>query len=93
MLARVVEFEGVSSARLAEMQQEMQGTEPPEGVSAKEFVVLHDAGAEKALVIMFFDSEADYESSDAVLNAMPADETPGSRASVTKYDVAVRETM
>ena len=93
MLARVVEFEGVSGARLAEMQQEMQGTEPPEGVSAREFVVLHDANAEKALVILFFDSEADYESSDAALNAMPADETPGRRASVTKYDVAVRETM
>ena len=93
MLARVVEFEGVSSERLAEMQQEMQGSEQPEGVSAKEFVVLHDAGAEKALVILFFDSEADYESSDAALNAMPADETPGRRASVTKYDVVLRESM
>ena len=93
MLARVVEFEGVSSARLAEMQQEMEGTEQPEGVSAKEFIVLHDAAAEKALVILFFDSEADYETSDAALSAMPADETPGRRASVTKYDVAVRETV
>ena len=93
MLARVVEFEGVSSARLAEMQQEMQGTELPEGVSAKEFVVLHDADAAKAVVVMFFDNEADYESSDAVLNAMPTDETPGRRTSVTKYDVAVHETL
>jgi len=93
MLARVVEFDGVSSARLAEMKQEMEGTEQPEGVSAKEFIVLHDASAEKALVILFFDSEGDYQSSDAVLNAMPADETPGHRAAVAKYDVVVRETM
>jgi len=75
------------------MQQEMQGTEPPEGLKAKEIVVLYDAGAEKALVTLFFDSEEDYRSSDEVLNAMPADETPGRRASVTKYAVALRETL
>jgi hypothetical protein len=93
MLARVVEFEGVSQDRLSQMQQEMQGTEPPEGLKAKEIVVLYDAGAEKALVTLFFDSEEDYRSSDEVLNAMPADETPGRRASVTKYAVALRETL
>jgi hypothetical protein len=93
MLARVVEFEGVSQDRLNQMQQEMQGTEPPEGLKAKEIVVLYDAGAEKALVTLFFDSEEDYRSSDEVLNAMPADETPGRRASVTKYAVALRETL
>jgi hypothetical protein len=93
MLARVVEFEGVSQDRLDEMQREMQGTEPPEGLKAKEIVVLYDAGAEKAVVTLFFDSEEDYQSSDAVLNAMPADETPGRRASVTKYAVALRRSM
>ena len=93
MLARVVEFEGVSQDRLDEMQREMQGTEPPEGLKAKEIVVLYDAGSEKALVTLFFDSEEDYQSSDAVLNEMPADETPGRRASVTKYAVALRQSM
>ena len=93
MLARVVEFEGVSQDRLNQMQQDMQGTEQPEGLKAKEIVVLYDAGAEKALVTLFFESEEDYRSSDEVLNAMPADETPGRRASVTKYDVVLRQSM
>jgi hypothetical protein len=89
-LARVVAFEGVTAERLEGMRSEMEGTEPPEGLPAKEFLVLHDAEAERALVILFFESEDDYRRGDELLNAMPAGETPGRRASVTKYDVAVR---
>jgi hypothetical protein len=37
-LARVVSFDGVSSDRMAEMQREMQGSERPENVPAKEIV-------------------------------------------------------
>jgi hypothetical protein len=92
-LARVVEFEGVTKARLEEMKQEMEGGAPPEGVPAKELVVLHDAEAEKAVVVLFFDNEEDYQSGDEALNAMPAEETPGRRASVQKYDVVVRQTV
>jgi hypothetical protein len=43
-------------------------------------------------VIVFFESEDDYRRGDEVLNAMGSDETPGRRASVTKYDVAIRMT-
>ena len=89
-LARVVSFDGVSSARMAEMQQEMQGGERPENVPAKEIVVLHDPEAEKSLVILFFESEDDYRQGDEVLNAMSAADTPGTRTAVTKYDVAFR---
>ena len=49
-LARVVEFEGVSSERMQQMDQEMQGQEQPEGLNAKELVVLHDPEAERSLV-------------------------------------------
>jgi hypothetical protein len=89
-LARVVSFEGVSSERVAEMEREMNAEEPPEGVRATEMVVLHDPDAEKSVVILFFDSESDYADADAVLGAMPADETPGRRTSVGKYNVAFR---
>ena len=89
-IARVVTFEGVSSERMSEMRREMEGAEQPEGVSATEIVVLHDPEAEKSLVVLFFDSEDDYASSDAALNAMSSDEVPGRRTSVTKYDVAAR---
>jgi hypothetical protein len=91
-LARVVTFDGVDAERMAQMQSEMESGDRPEDVPATEIVVLHDAEAEQALVILFFDSEDDYRRGDEALNAMPAGDTPGRRASVTKYDVAARMT-
>jgi hypothetical protein len=91
-LARVVAFEGVSSDRMAEMQREMQGNERPENVPAKEIVVLHDPVAEKSLVILFFETDDDFQRGDEALNAMPASDTPGKRTSVAKYQVAFRMT-
>jgi hypothetical protein len=90
-LARVVTFDGVSSDRMAEMQREMQeGGERPEGVPATEIIVLHDPEAERSLVILFFETDEDYQRGDEALNAMPAGDTPGQRTSVTKYQVAAR---
>lgn len=91
-LARVVSFDGVNSDRMAEMQREMEGGERPENVPAKEIVVLHDPEAEKSLVILFFETEEDYKRGDETLSAMPAGDTPGTRTSVTKYEVAFRMT-
>jgi hypothetical protein len=91
-LARVVSFDGVSSDRMAEMQQEMEGGDRPDNVPAKEIVVLHDPEAEKSLVILFFENEDDYRRGDEALNAMPAGDTPGQRTSVGKYQVAARMT-
>jgi len=91
-LARVVTFDGVSSERMAEMQREMQGSERPDNVPAKEIVVLHDPEAEQSVVIVFFDTEDDYKRGDEALSAMPADETPGTRTSVAKFQVAFRMT-
>ena len=91
-LARVVTFDGVSSDRMAQMQSEMEGSDRPDDVPATEVVVLHDPEAEKSLVILFFDTDEDYQRGDAALNAMPAGDTPGQRTSVTKYQVAMRMT-
>ena len=91
-LARVVSFDGVDSDRIAEMQREMEGSDRPDDVPAKEVIVLHDPEAEKSLVILFFDTEDDYQRGDATLNAMPVGDTPGQRTSVSKYEVAVRMT-
>ena len=89
-LARVVSFDGVSQDRVREMESEMQGSEPPEGLPAKEIIVLHDADADKSVVIVFFESEADYQRGDEILSAMPAGDTPGQRTAVARYDVAIR---
>jgi hypothetical protein len=91
-LARVVEFEGIDKARMDEMDSEMQGGEQPEGLNATEIIVLHDAEADKAVAIVFFDNEEDYKQGDEILGGMPAADTPGRRTSVTKYNVATRMT-
>jgi hypothetical protein len=52
-------------------------------------VVLHD-GDEKSLVMIIFENEDDYRKGDEILSSMPADDTPGKRTSVSKYNVAMR---
>jgi hypothetical protein len=91
-LARVVSFDGVSKGRIEELRKEIGEGGRPDEVAATEIVVLHDAEAEKSLVIIFFETEDDYRRGDEALNAMPAGDTPGRRASVDKYDVAIRVT-
>jgi hypothetical protein len=91
-LVRVVSFEDVSKERMDELTREMETNERPEGVPATEMVVLHDSAANRSLVLVFFESEDDYEAGDEALNAMPAEDTPGRRASVTKYDLVTRMT-
>jgi hypothetical protein len=90
--ARVVTFEGVDKSRMDQMREEIGRGERPENLPATEIIVLHDADAERSLVLVFFETEDDYNQGDATLNAMDPGETPGRRASVDKYEVAVRMT-
>lgn len=92
-LARVVTFEGVTKERVAQLQQEIGEGPPPEGMPATEILLLHDPEAERSVVVVFFASEADYAAGDAILDAMPAGETPGRRSSVARYEVALRRTV
>jgi len=89
-LARVVTFDGVTKERMNEMRQEMESGDPPEGFPPAEIVVMHDADADKSLVVVLFENEEDYRKGDEILSAMPAGDTPGQRTSVKKYDVAMR---
>jgi hypothetical protein len=91
-LARVVAFDGVTKDRMQQMKAEIEGGERPADLPATEILILHDPEAEQSLAILFFDTEDDYRRGDATLNAMDASDTPGSRTSVTKYDVALRLT-
>lgn len=89
-LARVVSFEGVGADHMDKRAREMRDGERPDGLPATEVILLHDPQAETSLAIVFFETEEDYEQGDATLSAMPADDTPGRRTSVTKYNVAAR---
>ena len=89
-LARVVSFEGIGSERMAELTQQIQQGGAPEGMPPSELVILHDPEGERALAIVLFDNEEDYQKGDEVLDAMPRDDVPGQRTSVTRYDVVAR---
>jgi len=91
-LARVVTFDGVDRDRIEALKKEMSDSDPPEGLPVKELIMLHDADAEQSMVIIFFENDADYRKGDEMLSAMPAGDTPGTRSSVTRYDVALRMT-
>jgi hypothetical protein len=88
--ARVVSFEGVDQSRIQQLKQQIEEGERPEEIPASEIMILHDPEGQKSLAIVFFESEDDYRQGDAALDAMPAGDTPGTRTSVTKYEVAVR---
>lgn len=89
-VARVVMFDGVTSDRMNELRARLDEGEPPEGMPSSELMVLHDPEAGKALAVVIFDNEDDYRRGDEILSAVPAGDTPGSRTSVSKYDVAAR---
>jgi hypothetical protein len=92
-LARVVSFEDVSPDRIAQLKRDIGEGPPPDGLPVSEILLLHDAAAQRALVLLFFETEEAYAQGDATLNAMPAGETPGRRASVQRFTVALRRTV
>ena len=89
-LARVVTFEDIDSDRIATLKSEIEDGERPEGLPATEMMILHDPEANRALAIVFFDNEDDYRTGDEFLSGMDTSDTPGTRTSVTKHEVAVR---
>ncbi len=91
-IARAVMFEGVDRDQMAKLSKEIENDPRPDEVPATEVLMLHDEDANTSLVVLFFENEDDYARGDAALNAMPADDTPGRRTSVTKYKVAGRMT-
>lgn len=89
-LVRAVTFDGVSADRVAQLAQQIEGGERPQDVPVTEMIMLHDEANGRALVLQFFANEADFEQGAAIFSAMPADETPGQRASVDRYSLAAR---
>jgi hypothetical protein len=88
--ARVVSFDDVTRERIGELQRQINEGERPDDIPASEFVVLYDPDEQSSLAILFFDTEEDYARGHATLDAMPADDTPGQRTSIRKYEVAVK---
>ena len=88
MYARVTTFEGGSAEALRKASEEVTGsTEPPPGVPAKGFTMLIDTDSGRSVGIVLFETEEDYATGDAALNAMSPSEDGGHRVSVEKYEV------
>lgn len=92
-LARVVTFEGVEASSLEELERRLREDDQPADIAATEILVLHDPDTATSLTVLLFDNEDDYARGDAALNAMQRGDTPGSRTSVRKYRVAIRQAM
>jgi hypothetical protein len=90
--ARVVTFEGVGQDRIDMLKERISSGERPPEVPASEIILLYDSSAQKSTVIVFFETEDDYNRGDQALSAMPADDTPGQRTSIGKFEVVGRAT-
>jgi hypothetical protein len=97
MYARVVRFEGGEADAIEESASQIRseaGSGPPEGVPAKEFLLLNDKEGGKSLVIMLFETEDDYNQGDQTLNSMdPPGRGMGQRVAVEKYEVGAQLTV
>ena len=89
-IARVVTFDGVGNERIEELRSSVESGEQPEGLNATEMMVLHDPDGSKAIAIVLFDTDEDYQRGHEILDAMPTGDTPGQRTSVQRYDVPIR---
>lgn len=89
-LARLVTFDGVNHDSVARIKQNIESGDLPEGMPPAEFLLLHDATADKAVAIVLVSGEDDYRRVDEILGAVPADEAAGRRTSVARYEVVVR---
>jgi hypothetical protein len=94
VFARVARWEGAEAETLEQSAAEIREQSdagPPPGVPAKQFLLLHDAAAGKAVAIMLFETEEDYRQGDETLNSMsPPGGGMGRRVSVEKFEVAVQ---
>lgn len=96
MFARVARWEGADGATLEESANEIRAQAeaeggPPAGLPAKEFLLLHDTAAGKAVAITLFETEEDYRQGDETLNSMsPPGGGMGERVSVEKFELAIR---
>ncbi len=90
MHARVVRFTDVTSDAIAEIVSRIEANDgPPPGVEATGMKLLHDADQSTAIFVAFFADEEKLRAADAVFEQMDAGDTPGTRASIDRCEVAI----
>jgi hypothetical protein len=89
MYARVVRFTDVDMSQIDRIKSNVANDEPPEGMPPTKLQIVIDESQGTAAVLQFYESEADMQKADEVMNSMDSSETPGTRASVDKGEIVV----
>jgi hypothetical protein len=92
MHARVATFELADQSKIDEEIESMRresGSGPPEGIPAKEFLLMVDKPGGKVIAVTLFETEDDLRKGDETLNKMsPGDSgAMGRRTSVEMFEV------
>ena len=89
MYARVVRFTDVNQEQLDRIKNDVDNNDPPDGMPPSTLRVVRDESQDTAAVVFFFESEADMQKADGILDAMDSGETLGTRTSVDKGEVVI----
>ena len=92
MFARVATFEG-DQDQVKQLAQEIGQGDPPEGIPAKELLLMTGLDSGKMTAIVFFETEDDLRQGHATLNEMSPDDASVRRSGVELYEVAARRTV
>src|SRR3954464_1308594 len=86
---RVVRFTDVTTERMESLVARIDETGPPPGVPIKKLQMIFDEAQGTAVVLQYFDSEADLRAGGETFAAMDPSETPGRRISVDTGELTV----
>jgi hypothetical protein len=89
MFVRVVRFTDVTAERVESLVARIEETGPPPGVPIKQLQLIFDEAQGTAVVLQYFDTEADLRTGGETFAAMDASETPGRRVSVDTGELRV----
>jgi hypothetical protein len=89
VFVRVVRFTDVTAERVQSLVARIDETGPPPGVPIKKLQLVFDEGHGTAVVLQYFDSEADLHAGSETFAAMDPSETPGRRVSVDTGELLV----
>jgi hypothetical protein len=93
VFVRVVRFTDVTAERVESVVARIEESGPPEGVAIKQLQLVFDEAQGTAVVLQFFDSEADARAGGEAFAAMDPSDTPGTRASVDTGELRVQRAV
>lgn len=93
MFVRVVRFTDVTAERVATLVAEIDASGPPPGVPIKRLQMVFDEAQGTAVVLQYFDDEADLQAGAEAFAAMDSSETPGTRVSVDAGELTVERSI